>query len=56
MSSAPGETIRAFADRLLAGAGMAEPAARILLLAYPRIFGYVFNPISVYFAYDATAG
>ena len=28
-------------------------AARILLLAYPRIFGYVFNPISVYFAYDA---
>jgi DUF1365 family protein len=46
-----GETIRAFADRLLAGAGIAEPAARILLLAYPRIFGYVFNPISVYFAY-----
>ena len=47
-----GETIRAFADRLLAEAGLAEPAARILLLAYPRIFGYVFNPISVYFAYD----
>jgi DUF1365 family protein len=46
-----GETIRAFADRLLAGAGIAEPAARILLLAYPRISGYVFNPISVYFAY-----
>lgn len=48
-----GETIRAFADRLLAEAGLAEPAARILLLAYPRIFGYVFNPISVYFAYDS---
>jgi DUF1365 family protein len=47
-----GESIRAFADRLLAGAGI-EPPARILLLAYPRIFGYVFNPISVYFAYDA---
>jgi DUF1365 family protein len=46
-----GESIRAFADRLLEGAGL-EPAARILLLAYPRIFGYVFNPISVYFAYD----
>ena len=53
MSSARGETVRAFADRLLAGAGFGEPAARILLLAYPRIFGYVFNPISVYFAYDA---
>lgn len=49
----PGETIRNFADRLLAGAGLEHRAARILLLAYPRIFGYVFNPISVYFAYDA---
>jgi DUF1365 family protein len=48
-----GETVRAFADRLLAEAGLAERAHRVLLLAYPRIFGYVFNPISVYFAYDA---
>ena len=47
-----GETLRAFADRLLAGAGLTKPAARILLLSYPRIFGYAFNPISVYFAYD----
>lgn len=46
-----GETLRAFADRLLAGAGIAPPA-RVLLLAYPRILGYVFNPISVYFCYD----
>ena len=30
-----------------------ERAARIVLLAYPRILGYVFNPISVFFAYDA---
>jgi DUF1365 family protein len=48
-----GETVRAFADRLLREAGLPQRAARILLLAYPRIFGYVFNPISVYFAYDA---
>ncbi len=47
----PGETARAYADRLLAEAGLARPAARILLLCYPRILGYVFNPISVYFAY-----
>lgn len=45
-----GETVRQFADRLLAGAGI-EPPERILLLCYPRVFGYVFNPISVYFAY-----
>jgi DUF1365 family protein len=47
-----GETLRDFADRLLAGAGIVKPAARILLLAYPRVLGYVFNPISIYFCYD----
>lgn len=49
-----GENLRQFADRLLAGAGLVQPAARVLLLAYPRMFGYVFNPISTYFAYDAS--
>lgn len=47
-----GETLRQFVDRLLADAGRREPAARVLLLCFPRILGYVFNPISVYFAYD----
>jgi DUF1365 family protein len=47
----PGETLRAFVDRHLAAAGGSERADRVLLLAYPRILGYVFNPISVYFAY-----
>ncbi|MBD0415029.1 DUF1365 domain-containing protein [Oryzicola mucosus] len=46
------ETVRGYADRLLTGAGLERPA-RILLLCYPRLFGYTFNPISVYFAYDA---
>jgi len=49
-----GETLRQFANRLLAQAGVEQPAARILLLAYPRMFGYVFNPISTYFAYDGS--
>jgi DUF1365 family protein len=44
--------LRSHADRLLAEAGLRERPARILLLAYPRVLGYVFNPISVYFAYD----
>jgi DUF1365 family protein len=47
-----GETLRQFADRLLARAGLEKPAARILLLAYPRMFSYVFNPLSTYFVYD----
>ena len=51
-----GETARAHAMRLLAEAGVADRVARILLLAYPRVFGYVFNPISVYFAYDGAGG
>ncbi|SMH47277.1 DUF1365 domain-containing protein [Mesorhizobium australicum] len=48
----PGETLRQLADRLLTQAGFERPAERVLLLSYPRILGYVFNPISVYFAYD----
>lgn len=47
------ETVREFADGLLAKAGLAAPAERILLLAFPRMFGYAFNPLSTYFAYDA---
>jgi len=46
-----GETLRQLADRLLAQAGLEQRAWRVLLLTYPRMFGYVFNPISVYFAY-----
>ena len=48
-------SLRAYADDLLADAGLPMPAARILLVCYPRILGYVFNPISVYYAYDADA-
>lgn len=46
------ETLRQFAGRLLLDAGVDRPD-RLLLLAYPRILGYVFNPLSVFFAYDA---
>jgi uncharacterized protein len=49
-----GESLRARADRLFLDAGLPERPSRVLLLAYPRILGYVFNPISVYFAYDDT--
>jgi DUF1365 family protein len=40
---------RAHADALLAHAGLR--AKRIVLVCYPRILGYVFNPLSVYYAY-----
>jgi DUF1365 family protein len=37
---------------VLAGAGLEQFTARVELICYPRILGYVFNPLSVYFGYD----
>jgi DUF1365 family protein len=41
------------ARRAFAEAGLAEPVTRLMLLCYPRVLGFVFNPLSVYFAYGA---
>lgn len=49
---APGRPLRARVDGLLAESGLPRPA-RIQLLAYPRILGFVFNPLSVYFCHAA---
>lgn len=48
-----GETVRAYVNRMLAEAGVDSEGTRVLLLCYPRIFGYTFNPIAVYFIYAA---
>tara|TARA_B100000029_G_C17236648_1_gene837415 strand:+ start:9 stop:776 length:768 start_codon:yes stop_codon:yes gene_type:complete len=32
--------------------GVVDSAVKIKLLCYPRIFGYVFNPLSIFFIYD----
>jgi len=40
-------------EGLLAGAGLGGAAARIELFAMPRIFGYAFNPLSVWFCRDS---
>ncbi|WP_209010702.1 DUF1365 domain-containing protein [Labrenzia sp. PHM005] len=45
-----GSSLRAHIDRLMSQKGL-PPADRILLLAYPRLLGYGFNPLSVYYAY-----
>lgn len=47
-----GSDLRPWVDRQLARAGRPE-AARVMLLSFPRIFGYAFNPLSVYFCADA---
>jgi DUF1365 family protein len=48
-----GSPLRAHVERAFAQAGLTTPPARILLHCYPRTLGRVFNPLSVYFAYDA---
>lgn len=45
-----GSTLRAHVDRLLREAQM-QPARKIFLLCYPRVLGYAFNPISVYYCF-----
>ncbi|MCW5771219.1 MAG: DUF1365 domain-containing protein [Rhodospirillaceae bacterium] len=48
----PGESLRAWAERTLCAAGLDPPGGRIELLCFPRLFGYVFNPLSVWFCRD----
>ena len=46
-----GTGLRGQIEQRLSLKGVAPPA-RILLLAYPRLLGYGFNPLSVYYTYD----
>lgn len=46
-----GSPLAPWARAHFAAAGI-EGVARIELLCFPRLWGYVFNPLSVYFAYD----
>ncbi len=47
-------TIRANLDAWLTDSGAIRPA-RVLMLAQPRVLGYVFNPLSVFYCYDEDA-
>lgn len=47
-----GSSLRTHVDRQLAEHGIDLAGGRVLLLAYPRIAGYAFNPLAVYYCYD----
>ncbi|MBD8064924.1 DUF1365 family protein [Devosia sp. PTR5] len=47
-----GSSIGAFIRRKARAAGISD-VTRVRMLAYPRIFGFAFNPITVYFCEDA---
>jgi uncharacterized protein len=46
-----GSSLRAYVDELLRPCGIDLKGGRVLLLCYPRLFGYTFNPLSIYYAY-----
>lgn len=47
-----GTPVRAWVLARLAEAGVETGGGRVTLLCLPRMLGYVFNPLSVYFCYD----
>lgn len=47
------QDLAAVTRKRFSDSGLRTPIARILLVCYPRIFGHVFNPLSVYYGYDA---
>jgi len=48
-----GSSLRAYAQRCAAAQGIDLTGGRVMLLCYPRLLGYAFNPLSVYFCYRA---
>jgi uncharacterized protein len=48
--------LRPWVEARLADAGLQLGRPRIEVLCYPRLWGYVFNPLTVYFCRDETSG
>jgi DUF1365 family protein len=49
-----GSPLRAYTQRCATEHGIDLSGGRVLLLCYPRLLGYTFNPLSVYFCYRAS--
>ena len=48
-----GSALRPYVQRLADEHGVDLTGGKVLLLCYPRLLGYTFNPLSVYFCYNA---
>jgi uncharacterized protein len=48
-----GSSLRAYTQRCAAERGIDLTGGTVRLLCYPRLFGYTFNPLSVYFCHRA---
>jgi hypothetical protein len=49
-----GSPLRAYAADCARAHGIDLTGGKVLLLCYPRLLGYAFNPLSVYFCFNAT--
>lgn len=49
-----GAKLSQYVRQLAAERGIDLSGGRVLLLCYPRVLGYVFNPLSIYFCYRAS--
>jgi DUF1365 family protein len=47
-----GRPVRGWVEDQLKRAGLFDAEGRICLLTLPRMFGYAFNPLSVYYCFD----
>lgn len=47
-----GSPLKPYLAEIAEQSGLGRTASRFFMLCYPRIFGYVFNPITVYFGTD----
>ena len=50
-----GSSIKVWVKKNLKDIGIKDDKIQIKLLCYPRIFGYVFNPLSVFFIYNQSS-
>jgi DUF1365 family protein len=51
-----GSPLRPWVEARLREHGLDPAGGRILLLCFPRVLGYVFNPLSLYYCYDREGG
>jgi DUF1365 family protein len=51
-----GSSLRAYAQGRATEHGIDLTGGRVMLMCYPRLLGYTFNPLSVYFCYRADGG
>lgn len=49
-------SLRQYVEERLSEAGLSHAGARIELLTMPRLCGYAFNPLSIYFCHDHSGG